>query len=137
VSTMMAGSGSEHSQASAVRSILRTLMGSTDAGIKAAAAISSDGLVIAAVLQTGVDADRFAAMSASLLALAEREIAETRRGRLKQLLIEGTEGAVLLVQAGDDAVLAISTDPGALIGKIFLEARAAAARLRQCLEQAS
>ena len=109
-------------------------MGSTDAGIRAAAAISSDGLVIAAVLQPGVDADRFAAMSASLLALAEREIVETQRGSLKQLLIEGTEGAVLLVQAGEDAVLAVSTDPGALIGKIFLEARAAAGRLRACLD---
>ena len=127
-------SGKGHPKASEVRSVLRTMMGSTDAGIRAAAAISSDGLVIAAVLQPGVDADRFAAMSASLLALAEREIAETQRGSLKQLLIEGTEGAVLLVQAGEDAVLAVSTDTGALIGKIFLEARAAAVRLRACLD---
>ncbi len=109
-------------------------MGSTDAGIRAAAAITSDGMVIAAVLQEGVDADRFAAMSASLLALAEREVAETRRGLLKQLLVEGTEGAVLLVRAGDDSVLAISTDPGALIGNIFIKAKASAEQLRQLLE---
>jgi uncharacterized protein len=126
-----------HPKGSAVRSILRALMGSTDAGIRAAAAITSDGMVIAAVLQEGVDADRFAAMSASLLALAEREIAETQRGRLKQLLIEGTEGAVLLVQAGEDAVLAVSTDPGALIGKIFISARASAEKLRLCLDARS
>lgn len=124
---------SAHPKASAVRSILRKLMGSGEAGVKAAAAISSDGLVIASVLQEGVDPDRFAAMSASLLALAERAIVETRRGSLKQLLIEGTNGAVLLVQAGDDAVLAVSTDPGALIGKIFIDARDAAGDLRVCL----
>jgi len=124
---------SEHPKASAVRSILRKLMGSGEAGVKAAAAITSDGLVIASVLQEGVDPDRFAAMSASLLALAERAIVETRRGSMKQLLIEGTNGAVLLVQAGDDAVLAVSTDPGALIGKIFIDARGAASELRVCL----
>jgi len=124
---------SKHPKASAVRSVLRKLMGSGEAGVKAAAAITSDGLVIASVLQEGVDPDRFAAMSASLLALADRAIVETRRGSLKQLLIEGTNGAVLLVQAGDDAVLAVSTDPGALIGKIFIDARSAAGELRVCL----
>lgn len=105
-----------------------------DANIRAAAAITSDGRVIAAELQAGVDPDRFAAMSASLLALAERGVAETRRGRLRQLLIEGTEGAILLVQAGDHAVLAVSTDPGALIGKVFIEARSSADKLRACLD---
>lgn len=123
----------DHPRGTHVRSILRGLMGSTSGSVNAAAAITSDGMVIASVLQDGVDADRFAAMSASLLALAEREIDEIQRGRLRQLLIEGTEGAVLLVQAGADAVLAISAEPGALMGKVFLEARRAAGDLRECL----
>ncbi|AKS42604.1 roadblock/LC7 domain-containing protein [Wenzhouxiangella marina] len=127
---------SQGAKASEIRSILRKLMSQGEKGVRAAAAISSDGLVIASVLQQGVDPDRFAAMSASLLALAERAIEETQRGTMRQLLIEGTNGAVLLVQAGDDAVLAVSTDPGALIGKIFLEARRAASELRLSLESA-
>ncbi len=122
-----------HPGATRVRSILRGLMGSTGGSVDAAAAITGDGMVIASVLQEGVDADRFAAMSASLLALAEREIDEIQRGRLRQLLIEGTEGAVLLVQAGTDAVLAVSAEPGALMGKVFLEARRSAAALQDCL----
>jgi predicted regulator of Ras-like GTPase activity (Roadblock/LC7/MglB family) len=109
-------------------------MGATGGSVNAAAAITSDGMVIASVLQPGVDPDRFAAMSASLLALAEREIDEIQRGDLRQLLIEGTKGAVLLVQAGDDAVLAVSTEPGALMGKVFLEARRAAGEMKTCLE---
>lgn len=123
----------DHPHGTPVRSVLRGLMAATGGSVNAAAAITSDGMVIASVLQDGVDADRFAAMSASLLALAEREIAEIQRGRLRQLLIEGTEGAVLLVQAGNDAVLAVSAEPGALIGKVFLEARRAADQLRNCL----
>ncbi|WP_376696415.1 roadblock/LC7 domain-containing protein [Wenzhouxiangella sp. EGI_FJ10305] len=125
--------GVDHPRGTRVRSILRGLMGSTDGSVNAAAAITSDGMVIASVLQDGVDADRFAAMSASLLALAEREIDEIQRGRLRQLLIEGTEGAVLLVQAGAGTVLAVSAEPGALMGKVFLEARRAAAELQGCL----
>ncbi len=124
----------DHPGGTRVRSILRELRGSTGGSVDAAAAITGDGMIIASVLQEGVDADRFAAMSASLLALAEREIAEIRRGQMRQLLIEGTEGAVLLVQAGADAVLAVSTEPGALMGKVFLEARRAAAELQKCLD---
>ncbi len=123
----------EHPRGSRVRSILRGLMGSTAGSVNASAAITGDGMIIASVLQEGVDADRFAAMSASLLALAEREIDEIQRGRLRQLLIEGTEGAVLLVQAGSDAVLAVSAEPNALIGKVFLEARRAAGKLQKSL----
>lgn len=120
---------------SRVRSILRGLVGANEASVEAAAAMTSDGIVIASVLQEGIDADRFGAMSASLLALAEREIAEIQRGELKQLLIEGTEGAVLLVQAGPDSVLAVSVEPGALMGKIFLEAKRSATRLQECLSK--
>lgn len=123
----------EHPCASRVRSVLRALMGATGGSVNAAAAITSDGMVIASVLQASVDPDRFAAMSASLLALAEREIDEIQRGALKQLLIEGTKGAVLLVQAGSDAVLAVSAEPGALMGKVFLEARRAADDMEECL----
>jgi len=123
--------------ASKIRSILRELMGSGQNGINATAAISSDGLVLASVLQDSVDPDRFAAMSASLLALAERAIIETQRGSLKQLLVEGTSGTLLLVQAGEDAVLAVSTNPGALIGNVFIKARSSALKLRACLDQAA
>jgi len=119
---------------SEIRSVLRSLMSTTDAGINAVAAMTSDGLLIASIMKASVDADRFAAMSASLLALAEREINEIERGNLVQLLIEGTEGAVLLVQAGRNAVLAVSTDPGALIGKIFIQARQTAGKLQAMLE---
>lgn len=121
------------SQSSRVRSELRSLMSASGEGINAAAAMTGDGMVIASILEAGVDADRFAAMSASLLALAERQIEEIERGTLVQLMIEGTRGAVLLVRAGDDAVLAVSTNPGAMMGRIFIDTRNAARRLASLL----
>ena len=116
-----------------VKSILSRLVHSGATGVNAAAVITSDGMALESILTDDVDVDRFAAMSASLLALAERQIEEAERGRLNQLLIEGTKGAVLLIRAGTDHVLTVSTEPGALLGKIFVETRRAADTLRQLL----
>ena len=71
--------------------------------------------------------------TASPLALAERQIEEIQRGALVQLMIEGTRGAVLLIRAGGDAVLAVSTNPGAILGKIFFDTRRSAQRLASLL----
>ncbi len=115
-----------------IRSILRTLnASSTD--IEASATISSDGLVIASVLGEGVDSDRFGAMCASLLALANRAAQEISRGALKQVLIEGDKGTMLLVQAGTDAVLAVAARPTVNLGMVFIEARKVAQKIHGVL----
>jgi predicted regulator of Ras-like GTPase activity (Roadblock/LC7/MglB family) len=106
----------------ALRSILRKLNGHS-ADIEASAVVSSDGLTLAAVLGDGVDPDRFGAMCASLLALAARAAQEIARGRLKQVLVEGERGTMLLVNAGADIVLAVAARPTANIGMVFIEAR--------------
>jgi predicted regulator of Ras-like GTPase activity (Roadblock/LC7/MglB family) len=91
--------------------------------IEASAVISCDGFPIAAALSERTDPDRLAAICASLLALAERAAQETQRGRLKQVLIEGDEGVLLLVEAGAEAILAISAQSSDNLGMIFVEAR--------------
>ncbi len=121
-----------HPRGSAVRSVLRTL-NSTSSDIEASAAITTDGFIIGAVLGDSVDPDRFAAMCASLLALAERAAHEISRGQLKQVLIEGEKGLMLLVQAGDDAVLAVAAKPTVNLGMVFIEARKTAAKVKETL----
>ena len=118
---------------SLVRSILRGL-NAANPEICASAVMSSDGLVIASMLQENTDPDRFGAMSASLLALAERAAQEIDRGDLTQVLVGGTRGSVLLVQAGVDHVLAIGSSGEAQLGRILLEARRTAIRIEQCLD---
>lgn len=113
---------------SALRSILREL--NTSSGdVEASAVISTDGFMIAAVLGDKVDPDRFAAMCASLLALADRAAQEISRGKLKQVLIEGQTGLMLLVHAGNDAVLAIAARPTINLGMVFIESRKTAQKL--------
>lgn len=116
-----------------VRPFLRRFHASMEE-IQASAVISGDGLPIASVLDDGVDPDRFGAMCASLLALATQAAKEVSRGDLRQLLIGGSEGSMLLVQAGSRGVLAVATSPAANLGRVFLEARKAAGGLAELLD---
>ena len=123
---------SSDARASTVRSALRELNASLK-DIEASAAITTDGFIIGAVLDNDVDEDRFAAMCASLLALAERAAEEISRGQMKQLLIEGSSGLMLLVRIGQHAVLAIAAKPTVNLGMVFIEARKSAAKINSLL----
>ena len=118
-----------------LRPVLRALNG-VSPDIEASAVVSGDGLTIAAVLGDGVDRDRFGAMCASLLALADRAAQEISRGQLKQVLVEGEHGTMLLVQAGTDTVLAVASRPTTNLGMVFLEARRAALKVQETLAMA-
>jgi len=118
-----------------LRPVLRALNG-VSPDIEASAVITSDGLTISAVLDDGVDRDRFGAMCASLLALADRAAQEISRGQLKQVLVEGDHGTMLLVHAGNDTVLAVASRPTKNLGMVFLEARRAALKVHDTLAAA-
>ena len=126
--TLQSSTHKEHPLAKLIRPILRRL-NTISGDIQASAVISSDGLSIASVLGDGVDADRFGAMCASLLALADRTVKEVSRGDLKQVLVEGTLGSMLVVRINQKAVLAVATDPTQNLGRVFLEAKKASAAL--------
>lgn len=106
----------------ALRPVIRRLHASMS-DIEAVAVITADGLPLAAYLAEGADSDRFGAMCASLLALAGQAADEIDRGMLRQVLVEGEDGSMLLVRAGDDAVLAVAASRSVNIGRVFLEAR--------------
>lgn len=132
---MGSASGSGDARDKLLRPVLRTLNG-VSPDIEASAVVSGDGLVIASVLGDGVDPDRFGAMCASLLALADRAAQEISRGQLKQVLVEGELGTMLLVQAGNDAVLAVASRPTINLGMVFLEARRTAQKVQNTLAMA-
>ncbi|WP_084544682.1 roadblock/LC7 domain-containing protein [Derxia gummosa] len=101
--------------------------------LDASAVISGDGFVIASELGPDIEPNRFAAMGASLLALADRAAREVERGALRQVLVEGEHGTMLLVRAGTDAVLAVAAPANVNLGMIFLETRRTAAKIESLL----
>jgi predicted regulator of Ras-like GTPase activity (Roadblock/LC7/MglB family) len=85
--------------------------------------------MLAYVLAEGVSADRFAAMCASLLALSTRAAKEVERGELRQIILDGEFGPVLVTRAGSAGVLAIASDPTPNLGKLILDSRSTAEAL--------
>ena len=82
-----------------------SVLNSHSADIQASALISTDGFVIASALAEGMDEDRVSALVAATLSLGERTALELSRGHLEQVMIGGKQGLVLVIRAGDDAVL--------------------------------
>jgi len=113
---------------SKARGMLRALQ-ATSEKIQASALVSHDGLTLASVLGDGVNADRFGAMCASLLALATRAASEVERGELRQIILDGTSGPLLLTRAGATGVLAVAAAPDANLGKVILDTRKTASQL--------
>lgn len=112
-------------RAEVLTSILSELNGSS-ADIEASAVISTDGLVMTALLPAGMDEDRIGAMSAAMLSLGDRTAKELARGELEQVLIRGHEGYILMTHAGEEAVLTVVTKANAKLGLIFLDVKRAA-----------
>ena len=119
-------------RADMLTSVLTDLNG-TSADIEASGIISTDGLMMAAVLPQGMDEDRVGAMSAAMLSLGDRTAQELARGTLEQVLIKGDNGYVLMTYAGEEAVLTVMAKSNAKLGLIFLDVKRAAESVSKML----
>lgn len=108
-----------------IKTILMDLNGgSTD--IEASALISGDGLIISSALSPGMDEEQIGTMLAAMLSLGERTAAELSRGELEQILISGAQGYVLIIHAGNNAVLCTIAGKAIKLGLLFIDASRAA-----------
>jgi len=101
--------------------------------VKAAMIVSNEGLPIASMLPQGVDEKRIAAMTATLLSLSKKEIIEMRKGDFDQLYIKGIEGYLLVMQAGPNAILLVSTTKDVRLGLILLDLRKICDKIAQLI----
>ncbi len=119
-------------RADMLTSVLMELNGSS-ADIEASGIVSTDGLMMAALLPQGMDEDRVGAMSAAMLSLGDRTAQELSRGELDQVLIKGDNGFVLMIHAGKEAVLTVLAKPQAKLGLIFLDVKRAAEQISRLI----
>ncbi|MFX1512120.1 MAG: roadblock/LC7 domain-containing protein [Promethearchaeota archaeon] len=103
-------------------------------GIEAAAVVSIEGLPICSLLPQNIDETRVAAMTAAMLSLGERATLELGKGTLVRIMVEGSDGYMLSVAAGDKAVLTISASKTTRIGLIFHDVGKAATTIGELLE---
>ena len=101
--------------------------------VQGAALVSPDGLALASVLPGGMDDERTAAMSASMLSLGERIGLELARGNVERIVVEGEKGYGVLVGCSNDAVLLVLANASVKQGLLFLEIKRAVARIAPLL----
>lgn len=111
-----------------------TSLSQTTPDVEAAAVVDVEGLIIGSVLPSDTDEDEVAAMSAALLGLADRITAELRRGAFEMAMLQGKDGLVITVPAGDDAALLVMARRNARLGLIFLDVTRNARKVAQLLE---
>jgi predicted regulator of Ras-like GTPase activity (Roadblock/LC7/MglB family) len=107
----------------------------TSPDIEAAAVVSADGLPMASALPPHVEEDRLAAMSAAILTLGERASFGLGKGGLQQVFVEGEDGYVVLMAAGENAVLVAVTSQGAKVGLLLFEMRRGSARVASVMDE--
>ena len=90
--------------------------------VQATAVVSTDGLVIASRLPAEVEEDRIGAMGAAILSISTRSGGELERGEMVRVLIEGTEGYILIRSVGEYAILVALIEKDVRLGLLFYEA---------------
>ncbi len=123
-----------YQNAEMISATLKRLVKSANGSIMSAAAMTTDGFIIGSALHSESNQDVFAAMNASLLVLAQKTSEEVAIGELKQVMVQGTLGVMHLTHIGDNAVLAVTTDPSANMGRILLETRGISVRIQEYLK---
>ncbi len=117
-----------------IEAILEELTKSLE-DVEAAVVVGIDGLPIAANLPEEFDETLVAAMSAALLTVGERAASDLGKGDLHQVFAQGATGAIIMVAAGQDAVLMASTNINAVagLGLVFIKLEQAAAKIAKHL----
>lgn len=109
-------------------------------GVKATVVVNVDGLLVAAYPagdeenphENPTSSPQVAAMSATLIGLAERTLGRLAQGELQRLLMEGEEGVMVVYPAGR-ASLAVLVDKNARIAGVLFAAKKAAAEVAEIL----
>jgi hypothetical protein len=101
--------------------------------VEATAVVSTDGLVIASRLPKDVEEDRVGAMGAAILSISTRSGRELDRGGMLRVLIEGTNGYILIRSIGDVAILVALVDKEVRLGLLFYECKLCIEKINKIL----
>ena len=120
------------SRADDLNRVLRKFQGDSP-GVEASALISEDGLMIASVLPAGMEESRIAGMGATLLSLGARASVELKRGAVREVVVRGEMGYVVMIGAKRDVLLMAVTNETSKLGMIFFDMHEAIRELEKIL----
>lgn len=85
------------------------------------AVVSRDGLLISSLLSSGVDAETFAAMSATMVGAAETALSELKKGSMESIMVESEKSKIIATGAGPAALLVAMTSSKVNLGLLLME----------------
>jgi predicted regulator of Ras-like GTPase activity (Roadblock/LC7/MglB family) len=92
-------------------------------GVDLVAVVSSDGFLIEAAHDDGMDAEEFAAVATNGLMVAKAIGLEIARGDVESAIFEYGGGTVVISMLDDDLVLILLANPGVNLGRLRLLAK--------------
>jgi len=103
-------------------------------GVNASAVVTRDGLLIASDVMIGMDAETFAAMTATMTGAAETAMSEVKAGSPDRVIVEGESSKIISIGAGPKALLVVLTAPDAPLGLALLKIGDATRKISKLLE---
>ncbi|MFX1250164.1 MAG: roadblock/LC7 domain-containing protein [Promethearchaeota archaeon] len=95
--------------------------------------VTREGLPIASRITVEINVLVVSAMSSAILAPAKRVIDELDRGDLTTTIIQGSDGIIVLMEAGPEAVLLGFTDANARMGVVLFDMERAASAIAELI----
>lgn len=109
----------EESKKDKLMGILKKLSSVGD--VAGSAIVTRDGLLMASDLPSDIDAETFAAMSATMIGAAETAVGELKKGTVERVTAEGKEIKLLTKGAASSAVLVSMVKANANLGLVLVE----------------
>lgn len=102
-------------------------------GVEASAVVSRDGSLLYSTMSQKQSAEKFAAMSASMMGAAETAATMLGKGIPDRIIMESKQGKIIGTGAGAKALLMVMTEPYAGLGLLLIEIAKASGKIKQVL----
>lgn len=99
-------------------------------GIRGSMLVGSDGIIIAADLDSELEDETIGAMAASIVSNITKAMEKLNRQNPDRITVEGEKGKIFLNDAGV-GILAVMTDPTVNVGMVRLEIKNAISRIKE------
>ena len=102
-------------------------------GVVGSMVMTGDGMVVCSALGPGLERETLAALTSGTRLSIQKAAVHSSDGKPHEIVLEGTEGNLLLLEIGD-ATLIVVTHAGLELDSGMLEIRSVARKLRGILE---
>lgn len=103
--------------------------------IKASGIVSKEGLLINSRTPPDVDARIFSALCSTIMGAAEAASGQMNTGSVSEISVKTEKGTIVLLPAGEKAILTALTEPDAQLGLILFEMESRANQVDNILKE--